>query len=331
MPSEVKMPQLGMNQDSAVIVTWLKASGDKIKSGEPIFEVETDKATVEVEATADGYLTDICAGEGADVPVGNVIATIVETKAEVFDSADEPAALPESASGPEVDIASETNPKQAPAAAKPATKSKASISPRDPAIANQQVSRPSTAEKVLASPKAKRLASERGINLGALRAQGVTEPIHTADLARAGTGGQSSLTAHIEGYALNVLLDRSEDGNRTALFAAFAAGGWRAIYNCDHVTVALREVDGTSTLLTNPDRGGNGKPATTALTLVDLCDTRLSGFVSASGGVTLCTARNGENYVLTLSFSESSLPMVHAVALLDTIAARIRDPIRQLL
>ena len=59
MSIEVKMPQLGMNQDSAKIVAWLKKVGDKVTEGEPIFEVETDKATMEVEAQSEGYLSGI--------------------------------------------------------------------------------------------------------------------------------------------------------------------------------------------------------------------------------------------------------------------------------
>ena len=59
MPFEVRMPQLGMNQDSATIVAWLKNVGDKVTEGEAIFEVETDKATMEVEARSEGYLSDI--------------------------------------------------------------------------------------------------------------------------------------------------------------------------------------------------------------------------------------------------------------------------------
>ena len=84
------MPQLGMNQDSAVIVAWLKSTGDAIAAGDPICEVETDKATVEVEAVADGFLSGIAAPEGSDVPVGDVIAVIVETEADVDHSAAPP-------------------------------------------------------------------------------------------------------------------------------------------------------------------------------------------------------------------------------------------------
>jgi len=90
MPYEIKMPQLGMNQDSATIVTWLKNVGEKVNKGDPVFEVETDKATMEVEAQASGYLSAIQVELGVEVPVGNLIATIVENKKDVLKSIEEP-------------------------------------------------------------------------------------------------------------------------------------------------------------------------------------------------------------------------------------------------
>ena len=90
MPYEIKMPQLGMNQDSATIVTWLKNEGDGVNKGDPVFEVETDKATMEVEAQASGYLSAIQVELGVEVPVGNLIATIVENKKDVLKSIEEP-------------------------------------------------------------------------------------------------------------------------------------------------------------------------------------------------------------------------------------------------
>ena len=83
MPFEVRMPQLGMNQDSATIVAWLKNVGDKVTEGETIFEVETDKATMEVEAQSEGYLSGIQVELGVDIPVGELIATIVENKKDI--------------------------------------------------------------------------------------------------------------------------------------------------------------------------------------------------------------------------------------------------------
>jgi pyruvate/2-oxoglutarate dehydrogenase complex dihydrolipoamide acyltransferase (E2) component len=61
MPHEVTMPQLGMAQDAGKIVSWLKAPGDAVTKGDALFEVETDKATMEVEAQASGYLTHVTA------------------------------------------------------------------------------------------------------------------------------------------------------------------------------------------------------------------------------------------------------------------------------
>src|SRR6056297_2162672 len=79
MPHEVIMPALGMAQDTGRIVSWLKKPGEAVASGDALFEVETDKATMEVEATHDGYLTDVRAGAGEDVPVGNAVAMISDT------------------------------------------------------------------------------------------------------------------------------------------------------------------------------------------------------------------------------------------------------------
>ena len=79
MRHDVTMPQLGMAQDAGRIVAWLKAAGDTVAKGDALFEVETDKATMEVEAQASGFLTGITAQEGEDVPVGAVIARISDS------------------------------------------------------------------------------------------------------------------------------------------------------------------------------------------------------------------------------------------------------------
>ena len=70
------MPALGMNQDTGRVVAWLRSEGDAVSQGEPILEIETDKATVEVEAPADGVLAAISARAGDEVPVGRRIAVI---------------------------------------------------------------------------------------------------------------------------------------------------------------------------------------------------------------------------------------------------------------
>src|SRR5579863_3122579 len=77
MATDVILPALGMSQDTGKIVQWLKTEGEQVVKGEPLLEIETDKATIEVEAPADGLLAHVSAAAGDDVPVGQVIAVIV--------------------------------------------------------------------------------------------------------------------------------------------------------------------------------------------------------------------------------------------------------------
>ena len=83
MAHDVIMPALGMAQDTGLLVAWRKAPGDAVAAGDALFEVETDKATMEVEAAVAGYLSAVTASDGEDVPVGQVITRIVATPAEV--------------------------------------------------------------------------------------------------------------------------------------------------------------------------------------------------------------------------------------------------------
>jgi pyruvate dehydrogenase E2 component (dihydrolipoamide acetyltransferase) len=77
MATNVILPALGMSQDTGKIVQWLKTEGQQVVKGEPLVEIETDKATVEIEAPADGVLGRVTAAAGEDIPVGQVIATIL--------------------------------------------------------------------------------------------------------------------------------------------------------------------------------------------------------------------------------------------------------------
>ena len=72
------MPALEMAQETGKLLAWRKKEGDRVSKGEPLLEIETDKAVVEVEAPADGFLAGIKASEGAEIPVGQTIAWIVE-------------------------------------------------------------------------------------------------------------------------------------------------------------------------------------------------------------------------------------------------------------
>src|SRR2546421_3991737 len=111
MPADVIMPALGMAQETGKVVRWLKQDGELVVKGEPLLEVETDKVTVEIEAPADGTLGGVRAPEGAEVPVGTVIAVVLAAGEVATDPHPEPpfereveavaAAPPSSAASPE--------------------------------------------------------------------------------------------------------------------------------------------------------------------------------------------------------------------------------------
>src|SRR5437660_8013512 len=77
MAFSVVMPALEMAQETGKLIAWRKKEGDHVAKGEPLLEIETDKAVMEVEATADGILTGITGVVGSDIPVGQTIAWIV--------------------------------------------------------------------------------------------------------------------------------------------------------------------------------------------------------------------------------------------------------------
>jgi pyruvate/2-oxoglutarate dehydrogenase complex dihydrolipoamide acyltransferase (E2) component len=78
LAKDVIMPALGMAQETGILLQWFKSAGDTVTRGEPLMEVETDKASVEIEATISGTLANITAKPGDVVPVGQTIAVILE-------------------------------------------------------------------------------------------------------------------------------------------------------------------------------------------------------------------------------------------------------------
>lgn len=76
MAQEIRLAKLGPSMKEGLIVAWLKGVGDRVAQGEPLFQVETDKAVTEVEAPVGGVLARIFAPDGARVPVGEVVAVI---------------------------------------------------------------------------------------------------------------------------------------------------------------------------------------------------------------------------------------------------------------
>ena len=141
MATEVLMPQMGYDMTEGTVAKWVKQEGDAVEKGEIIAEIETDKATVEMEAEAGGVLRRIAVGEGATVPVGQVIGVIGAADEELPDPAEMP-------------------PAPAPATAEEAAAPEPEAAPAAPAPADASAS-----GAVRASPVARRLADERGIDL----------------------------------------------------------------------------------------------------------------------------------------------------------------------
>jgi pyruvate dehydrogenase E2 component (dihydrolipoamide acetyltransferase) len=187
------MPALGMAQDTGKLVNWLKAEGDEVKKGEPIMEVETDKVTVEIEAQASGTLANITAVEGEDVPVGQVIALILEPgeTAPEKTTASPPPAPSQVTAPPQEKPSKEIT--ATPVAARIAAEHNIdlqAVKPEGGKVSKADVETylqsseviPPADGKILASPKARRLAQERGVDLTHLRGTGPEGAILTADV-----------------------------------------------------------------------------------------------------------------------------------------------------
>lgn len=163
MPKEVIMPALGLAQETGKVLRWLREEGQEVRQGEPLLEVETDKANVEIEAPASGVLGRILIPEGGEVPVGQVIGWILL-----------PGEPPSVLSGPE--------PEKAVAVAAPPAPLPAA---------------PPHERKVRASPKARRLARELGVDLGTLAGSGPGGAVLAADVERAAARAEPTELPHI--------------------------------------------------------------------------------------------------------------------------------------
>jgi len=165
--SQVTLPRLGQGMESGTIVRWLKAEGDEVAKGEPLYELDTDKVTQEVEADVGGVLLRILVQEG-EVPVGRAVAVIGEPGEEVIVT--EPEAPP---------------PPAAPAAAAPEPEAPREAAAPAPAPAAARTN----GGRIKASPLARRIARERGIDLAALSGTGPEGRIVAEDVERAAVGG----------------------------------------------------------------------------------------------------------------------------------------------
>jgi pyruvate dehydrogenase E2 component (dihydrolipoamide acetyltransferase) len=169
---EVTMPVLGLTMEAGTIVAWLKEVGDKVEAGEPLFLVETDKATSDAPAPATGILARIVAQEGETVAVGEAIALIAENAADLDSGAVITAEPKDEAVAGAVVAAAASGPaggEEAAAAAEPAVPAKAAVA-AEPAVATPTPA--AVPRRVFASPRARTRARELGLDVKAVPHEG---------------------------------------------------------------------------------------------------------------------------------------------------------------
>jgi pyruvate dehydrogenase E2 component (dihydrolipoamide acetyltransferase) len=167
MATEIKLPRLGQGMESGTIVKWLKSEGDNVEKGEPLYELDTDKVTQEVEADASGVLLKIAVAEG-EVPVGRTIAVIGEQ-------------------GEAVEVSEDAQEEGSPARARQQERERGREASTEQVT---EIKQPSTTNgRVKASPLARRIARERGIDLSSVAGTGPDGRVVAEDVERAAATG----------------------------------------------------------------------------------------------------------------------------------------------
>ena len=186
------MPALSSTMTEGKIVEWLKQPGDKVARGESVLVVESDKADMDVESFQDGYLAAVLMPAGSTAPVGETIGLIVETEAEIADAQAKapsaPAAAPAPAPAPAPTPAAVQTPAPTPA---PAPAPVAAPAPSAPVVNDG---------RIVASPRAKKLASQMGVDLATVRGSGPHGRIQAEDVEQA-SGQPISVPRVAEGTA----------------------------------------------------------------------------------------------------------------------------------
>ena len=179
------MPALSSTMTEGKIVEWLKNPGDKVGRGESVLVVESDKADMDVESFNEGYLAAVLMPAGSTAPVGETIGLIVETEAELAEAQANAPAGGAAAAAPAAPVAetsvsaAPTTPAPSPPAPAPVAAQPAPVAPPAPVAA------PPSNGRLIASPRAKKLASQMGVDLAGVRGSGPNGRIQAEDVERA--------------------------------------------------------------------------------------------------------------------------------------------------
>lgn len=324
---EVIMPTLGMAQDTGLLVMWHKAAGDAVGADDVLFEVETDKSTVEVNAGITGYIAALLAGEGQEIPVGQTIA-IISAEVPASPITRKATAAPIIAKGAAAQVTT-TPAVKAPAPSKPAL-AKASHSP-------------GTDGRILASPKVRRLAQEQGLDLGRLAKAGYPQPFHVKDLetlkslpsAKSGTQAtqaSSRLTAEIpsEGFTAFAAwaADSAKLNDPSALLAGFCSASMDKA-----MVISVERFGETKTYAASAQLSATS--ASDQARQMHLRDLRLTAITTVQVGAAdvpiLTLTRHGTGLAITLEYAPGQIDTTDAITLLSKFAGRMEQPLRHLL
>jgi pyruvate dehydrogenase E2 component (dihydrolipoamide acetyltransferase) len=201
MATEIKLPRLGQGMEAGTIVRWLKAEGDEVAKGEPLFELDTDKVTQEVEADAEGILLKIVVQEG-EANVGTTVAVIGSAGEDVSEllaaaQSGNGGTQPAPAEAPvveEEEAQPDAEAEEAPSDTVSQGERAEGSAPAAPPLAEASSTR-AEGEPIKASPLARRMARERGLDLAALTGTGPEGRIIAEDVEQAGDGAAPPVAA----------------------------------------------------------------------------------------------------------------------------------------
>lgn len=223
MPKQVTMPRLDKDMQEGRIAAWHRSEGDTVARGDALFEIETDKAAIEIEAEHDGHLHHIALAEGETAPVGSVVAWLYGAD-ETVGPPPEPESEPErAASEPAPDPTTEP-------ASEPAPAPRAEAPP--PAVSDAPDGR------ILATPAARTEARERGMSLHGVTGTGPSSRIQKSDILAAAskaadTAPAPDAPAHFDdtGGPLSILSSGGGDGVPMVMIHGFLAdaSGWEKL------------------------------------------------------------------------------------------------------
>ncbi|HET7339928.1 MAG TPA: dihydrolipoamide acetyltransferase family protein [Methylomirabilota bacterium] len=207
--TKVLMPKLSEQMETGKVIKWLKHEGDRIQSGDILAEVETDKADVEMEAFGAGVLRKILVTEGNKAPVGGLIAVIAEPGDDITAVVNEaasaaPAPAAKAAAGA-TEMASRIDrsggPEMAPRTPPPAQPAKpfapAPVAPARPSAVPTPVVPPASGERVKASPLARKVAAQSGVDLRLVHGSGPGGRVVRKDVEAAAASGPRRLAAPV--------------------------------------------------------------------------------------------------------------------------------------